>query len=74
MAEASVSRLVVAGGDTSSHAVAALDACGLSYLAPLVAGAPLGGVHSDAASLDGLEIVLKGGQMRAPDFFQRARE
>jgi hypothetical protein len=30
-------------------------------------------VDSDDARLDGLEIVLKGGQMGALDFLQRAR-
>ena len=49
--------------DTSSHAVAALDAWGLFYRAPLVPGAPLCRIHSDNPSLDGLDIVLKGGQV-----------
>lgn len=72
MTGAHLSRLVVAGGDTSSHAVAALDIWGLSYRAPLVPGAPLCAVHSDDPRLDGLEIVLKGGQMGPPDFFDVA--
>jgi len=28
-------------------------------------------LHSDTASLDGLEIALKGGQMGSEDFFER---
>lgn len=69
MTDARLSRLVVAGGDTSSHAVAMLDFWGLSYRAAMVPGAPLCKVHSDDARFDGLEIVLKGGQMGPPDFF-----
>jgi uncharacterized protein YgbK (DUF1537 family) len=69
-AEASLSRLVVAGGDTSSHAVSSLNIWGLSYRAPMGPGAPLCRIHSDDPRLDGLDIVLKGGQMGSPDFFE----
>ena len=61
-------RLVVAGGDTSTLAIRALDCWGLSYLAPCVDGAPLCRLHDDGA-LDGLEVVLKGGQMGPLNFF-----
>ena len=69
MQEARVARLLVAGGDTSTLAIEALDIWGLSYRAPMVTGAPLCRAHSAAAHLDGLDIVLKGGQMGPPDFF-----
>jgi uncharacterized protein YgbK (DUF1537 family) len=69
-AEASLSRLVVAGGDTSSHAVSSLNIWGLSYRAPMGPGAPLCRIHSDDPRLDGTDIVLKGGQMGSPDFFE----
>lgn len=72
LSEAQVSRVVVAGGDTSSHAVAALDIWGLSYRAAMVPGAPLCRVHSDDPRLDGLDIILKGGQMGPPSFFADA--
>jgi len=64
-------RVGIAGGDTSSHAVQALDAWGLSYAADMGAGASLCRVHSDDAALDGMEIMLKGGQMGAHDVFER---
>lgn len=64
-------RVGIAGGDTSSHAVQALDAWGLSYQAQLAPGIALCRVHSDAVALDGLEIALKGGQMGGEDFFER---
>jgi 3-oxoisoapionate kinase len=69
MSDARVSRIIVAGGDTSSHAMAALAIWGLSYRASLAPGVPLCRVHSDDPRLDGLDIVLKGGQMGPPNFF-----
>lgn len=69
VAEAAIGRLVVAGGDTSTLAVRMLDIWGLSHRAALVPGAPLCRAHSDDPRLDGIEMVLKGGQMGPPDFF-----
>ena len=69
MAKAAIRRLVIAGGDTSSLAVKSLDIWGLSYRAALVPGAPLCRTHSDDPRLDGLDIVLKGGQMGPVGFF-----
>ncbi|RYX96673.1 MAG: four-carbon acid sugar kinase family protein [Comamonadaceae bacterium] len=63
-------RLGIAGGDTSSHSVQALDAWGLSYQAQLAPGVALCRLHSDDASLDGLEIMLKGGQMGSETLFE----
>ncbi|MDQ0570436.1 uncharacterized protein YgbK (DUF1537 family) [Variovorax paradoxus] len=64
-------RVGIAGGDTSSHGVQALDAWGLSYVADMGAGASLCQVHSDHPALDGMEIMLKGGQMGSADVFER---
>ncbi|SFC66447.1 Uncharacterized conserved protein YgbK, DUF1537 family [Bosea sp. CRIB-10] len=74
MTEAEVARLVVAGGDTSTLAIRSLDLWGLSYRSPCTPGAPLCRAHSDDPRLDGLDIVLKGGQMGTPDFFNRVAE
>ena len=71
LAAAPLRRVGIAGGDTSSLSVQALDAWGLSYLQPVAPGLAMCRVHSDAPSLDGLEIVLKGGQMGPPDLFER---
>jgi len=67
---APIRRLGVAGGDTSSHAVQALDAWGLSYQAQLAPGVALCRLHSDDLALDGLEIMLKGGQMGGEMLFE----
>jgi uncharacterized protein YgbK (DUF1537 family) len=69
IADARLGRLVVAGGDTSTMAIRSLPLWGLSYRGPCVPGAPLCRAHSDDPRLDGLEIVLKGGQMGPPGFF-----
>ncbi|MET1114766.1 MAG: four-carbon acid sugar kinase family protein [Comamonas sp.] len=68
-----IRRLGVAGGDTSSHAVQALDAWGLSYQAQLAPGVALCRLHSDDPALDGLEIMLKGGQMGGEMLFEELR-
>lgn len=64
-------RLGVAGGDTSSLALKALDVWGLSYLGQIDSGAALCRMHSDVAHLSGVEIMLKGGQMGSEDLFER---
>ena len=71
LATTPLTRIGVAGGDTSSHGVQALDAWGLSYVADMGAGASLCRVHSDDAALDGMEVMLKGGQMGTEDVFER---
>ncbi|SFB83482.1 Uncharacterized conserved protein YgbK, DUF1537 family [Polaromonas sp. OV174] len=63
-------RLGIAGGDTSSHAVQALQAWGLSYQAQLAPGVALCRLHSDQARLDGMELMLKGGQMGDESLFE----
>lgn len=72
VAAAGVRRLVVAGGDTSSYAGRALGIEALEMLAPLAPGAPLCRAHAPGSPVDGLEVVFKGGQVGASDFFARA--
>ena len=67
-----VSRAIVCGGDTSSRVGRALDSYALTAIAPATPGSPLCRLWSDGP-LDGLEIVLKGGQRGGPDFFEQVR-
>jgi uncharacterized protein YgbK (DUF1537 family) len=67
-------RVGIAGGDTSSIAVRALGAWGLSYLAPLSAGVSVCRVHADSPQLDGIELMLKGGQMGEINLFEKLLE
>ncbi|MBS0455078.1 MAG: four-carbon acid sugar kinase family protein [Proteobacteria bacterium] len=66
-----VRRVGIAGGDTSSLAVRALDAWALGYGGLIAPGVPMCRLHSDDARLDGLELMLKGGQMGGADVFER---
>lgn len=66
-----VSRVVLAGGDSSSHTVDAMGVEALAVAGPLVPGAPLCRIHSTDAAIDGVEMSLKGGQVGGPDFFGR---
>jgi uncharacterized protein YgbK (DUF1537 family) len=64
-------RVGIAGGDTSSHAVQALRLWGLSYLATICPGVTLSRAHSADPAREGLELMLKGGQMGGVDLFER---
>jgi 3-oxoisoapionate kinase len=66
-------RVVISGGDTSGQAASRLGIDALTAIARLAPGAPLCRAHSADPAIDGLEIVLKGGQTGAPDFFIAAR-
>jgi uncharacterized protein YgbK (DUF1537 family) len=72
--ETRVRRVVLAGGDTSSHAVSQLGLYALTWSAATQPGAPLCRAHADSPELDGLELVLKGGQVGTEDFFEYVRE
>lgn len=64
-------RIGIAGGDTSSLAVQALGLWGLSYRGQLGAGVTVSRTHSDVPAVDGLELMLKGGQMGGEDVFEQ---
>ena len=72
--QAGVRRVVLCGGDTSSHAVQHLKVTAITFAGALAPGAPLCRAHADEGTgLDGLELVLKGGQIGPEDFFRIAR-
>lgn len=70
---AEISRAVVAGGDTSSHALGQMGILALTLKMPLpqTPGSPLCIAHGGA--VDGLEIALKGGQVGGDDYFSMIR-
>ena len=68
---ATVPRLAFAGGDSSSYAARALGIESLEMIAPLTPGAPLCRAHAPGTSVDGTEIVFKGGQVGSVDYFVR---
>lgn len=68
-----LNRVVIAGGDTSGHAMAQLSVYALTALAPTIPGAALFQAHAESAELDGLQLALKGGQMGSDNFFEWIR-
>ena len=67
--ETDIRRVVLCGGDTSSHAVQQLPIKALTWAASIARGAPLCRAHAPGNRLDRFEIVLKGGQVGGVDFF-----
>jgi uncharacterized protein YgbK (DUF1537 family) len=67
-------RIAVAGGDTAGEVTTRLQLNALTILAPLAPGAPLCKAWSAVPARDGLEIVLKGGQMGEVGFFGTVRQ
>jgi uncharacterized protein YgbK (DUF1537 family) len=67
-------RVVVAGGDSSGEVASTLGIDALSVAAGLAPGAPLCRAWSKSAHRDGLEIVLKGGQIGGAGFFGAVRQ
>ena len=72
---AGLRRAVIAGGDTSSHALRQLGVYALTTRLPLptTPGSPLCLAHSDDKAFDGLEIAFKGGQVGDDDYFEKIR-
>jgi uncharacterized protein YgbK (DUF1537 family) len=72
---AGLRRVVIAGGDTSSHALRQLGVYALTTLLPLpmTPGSPLCLAHSDEGVFDGLQIALKGGQVGDDDYFSKIK-
>lgn len=71
-----LTRVIVAGGDTSSHALHQLDIYALTARLPLpeTPGSPLCSAYSDDARFNGLEIAFKGGQIGSDSYFASIRD
>ncbi|WFU06597.1 four-carbon acid sugar kinase family protein (plasmid) [Rhizobium sp. CB3171] len=69
-------RVVIAGGDTSSHALRELRVEALTTLLPLpqTPGSPLCVAHGSYAPTNGLQIALKGGQVGTDGYFSQIRD
>jgi 3-oxoisoapionate kinase len=69
-----VRRVLIAGGDTATHAVKQLGLHALTFAASLAPGVPLCRAHASGSPLQGLELALKGGQMGSDDFLAHVRD
>jgi uncharacterized protein YgbK (DUF1537 family) len=76
VARAGLKRAVVAGGDTSSHALGQLGVDALTVRMPLPQspGSPLCVAHSRVKETDGLEVAMKGGQIGLDNYFCAIRD
>jgi uncharacterized protein YgbK (DUF1537 family) len=68
-----VTRIIIAGGDTSSHGGQQLGIDALTFVAHVAPGAPVCRTWSANPRRQGLEIVFKGGQCGQSDFFEAVR-
>lgn len=71
--EAGIRRVIVAGGDTSGYTMQGLDAVGARAGIQVAEGATTLQLVADRPELDGVEVILKGGQVGGVDFFEDAR-
>lgn len=69
-------RVVVAGGDTSSHALSEMDVGALTLRLPVPdsPGSPVCLAHAVKTEIPVFELVLKGGQIGGDDYFVRLRD
>ncbi|RVB73466.1 MULTISPECIES: four-carbon acid sugar kinase family protein [unclassified Mesorhizobium] len=74
--EQKLQRVVIAGGDTSSHALGQMGVDALTVRMPLPAspGSPLCVAHSRVKAIEGLEVALKGGQVGTDRYFCAIRD
>jgi uncharacterized protein YgbK (DUF1537 family) len=74
--EQKLTRAVIAGGDTSSHALGEVGVDALTVRIPLPdsPGSPLCRAYSGIREIDGLEIALKGGQLGSDAYFSAIRD
>ncbi|MGE8567067.1 MAG: four-carbon acid sugar kinase family protein [Achromobacter sp.] len=66
-----LARVGIAGGDTSSQATLALGLWGLQFRCVLAPGVTVSVARSDNPVVDGVDLMLKGGQMGGDDLFDR---
>jgi 3-oxoisoapionate kinase len=65
-----LTRVCVAGGDTSGHTAAAMGIDALEFIASIAPGAPLCRASSHIAANNAIEITFKGGQNGGEDYFE----
>ncbi len=64
-----LAKLIVCGGDTSSHTARALGITAVEMISSCIHGAPLCRAYSTYEEIDGMEMNFKGGQLGPPEYF-----
>lgn len=62
-------KLVICGGDTSSHTSRALGITAVEMVGSYIHGAPICKAYSTYKEIDGMEMNFKGGQVGPPEYF-----
>lgn len=65
-----LTRIVIAGGDTSSYAARVMGIEAVEMIAPLVPGAPLCIATAPGSPVNGLDVNFKGGQVGGENYFE----
>lgn len=63
-------KLVICGGDTSSHTARALGIIAVEMVGSYIHGAPICKAYSTYKEIDGMEMNFKGGQVGPPEYFE----
>ncbi len=71
--DAGVRRLLVAGGDTSGYTMHGLDAYAIEIESNFVVAGALCRLCSTNPNVEGVQIMLKGGQVGGEDLFEAVR-
>lgn len=74
VAEVSVRRVLIAGGDTSSFAARAMGIEAVEVVAPFAPGMPLCRAHAPGSPVHGIEVNFKGGQVGAEDYIGKVAQ
>ena len=64
-----IGKLLICGGDTSSHAARSLGITAVEMVASYIHGAPICKAYSTCTEINGLEMNFKGGQVGPPEYF-----
>ena len=72
--QTNIRRIAIAGGDSAGEVASTLEIQALTIVSSLTPGSPLCRAWSKKLTRDGMEVVLKGGQMGSENFFGMVRD
>jgi uncharacterized protein YgbK (DUF1537 family) len=72
--QTNIRRIAIAGGDSAGEVASTLEIQALTIVSSLAPGSPLCRAWSKKLTRDGMEVVLKGGQIGSENFFGMVRD